>query len=95
MIDKKVEKANRISKNSKIREEAPTRKSKRARHAPAEGQGNSNIYSLVNGSIYCENDDDLDKYYLGEGGNESLDLLSKSKNTSPKQGIKRRRKLRD
>ncbi|CAI2369921.1 unnamed protein product [Moneuplotes crassus] len=95
MIDKNVERANRLSKNNKIKEEAPTRKSKRTRHAPAKDPENSNIYNLVKSSIYCENDYDLDKFYLGETVDPCLDNKDKLKSSFDSPSIKRKRKTKE
>jgi len=55
-----------MNKNTKIRNEEPTRKSKRVRNHPLKTQGPESlyIYNLGNDSMYCDNEEDIEKFYF-------------------------------
>mmetsp|Transcript_27897 Transcript_27897/g.24681 ORF Transcript_27897/g.24681 Transcript_27897/m.24681 type:complete len:166 (-) Transcript_27897:214-711(-) len=60
---KKLEtKKDKGTPNSKIREEEPTRKSNRVRSKATIGKITNNFFNASGGSIYCENDEELDRY---------------------------------
>ena len=88
MIDQYAKKE-KISKNVKIREEEPVRKSSRMRSSTFKGQEYSQFMGINGDSIYCEDDKDLEKLLFCDETEYLMSVMNESHKT---QGVRRKKK---
>lgn len=93
LMDKYASKRNTAHDNSRLKEETPTRKSSRVRHAPVTGGNFCNLAGMVGGQTYREDDRDFDKYFYNDEEEYIISAMYESKQNS--KGCRRKRKQKN
>lgn len=92
-MDKYANKRTTTQDNSRVKQEIPTRKSSRVRHAPVTGGNFCNLTGMVGGQTYCEDDKDFDKYLYTDEAEFLISVMHESKQNF--KGCRRKRKQKN